>query len=173
MVDNECNKIFGIKQCIDPDLLKLRYSESAKVIDYTKSQQWQVTSVSIGLHFGILTFFKALEDPIVSSIILIVVFAVTVIGIVLNVLLFISAKKHREIIDVLDHNCFINGLIEREIKDIKAKYEYVRIFSNSFFSCLYIVVIIFSLILSLCILKERSVLIDNLFKSVIQFFSFQ
>jgi hypothetical protein len=98
---------------IHKDIFILQYNESAKVIDFCKNQQWYVVGLGVGINYGMIVicqeYLKLIPSFqfLVLLILIFVSFAIPIIGKTILDDLNNNTIKHRQNIDILKNEKYI------------------------------------------------------------------
>jgi len=111
---------------------ELKFQESAKVIDYCKSQQWQVVILLVGLYFGLVSIYLQIEKTNIIKLkfiylqwaIVIIATFTLLVGLKTISNLYLSIVKHRKRINTLNNYLILPKDLQEEEENQKKKQEW-------------------------------------------------
>ena len=150
---------------LDPELFKLQYKESAKVIDFCKQQQWYVAGLGVAINYGLITICQSYLNvlpPIKFLILVIMLISTILIPIVgFSILhgLVKNTSRHRSYINQLKNKNYIN--VPCELKEMFTKHNDASCRDCFFMLMMLSTLIVSSLICSLIILSSLLTLFSS------------
>jgi hypothetical protein len=113
---------YGFIGGLDPKLFKLQYAESAKVIDFSKQQQWYVAGLGVAINYGLIVICQSYLNvlpPTKLLILLIMLISTILIPVYGSHILHDLVKttsRHRSYINQLKNKNYIN--VPCELKEM-------------------------------------------------------
>jgi len=139
---------------VDPEIFDLKFKESSKVLDYCKTQQWQIAILIIGFGLSVLNlYFNWLEvanSNYIHSmkILLIISFSmILLVGLLCICLLQSTSSRHRNHIDQLNLLLILPTFLQKDIK-IQEKKQHKYDIGNVIFPIAFgVIILVFTVII--------------------------